>query len=42
MKEYWEQGLMEKALKNIKEAKKKYTLSIVEDKDFLKDMPENC
>ncbi len=42
MKEYWEQGLMEKVLKNIREAKKKYTLSIVEDKDFLKDITENC
>ena len=42
MKEYWEQGLMEKVLVSIREAKKKYTLSIVEDKDFLKDMPESC
>jgi hypothetical protein len=42
MREYWEQGLMEKVLTNIKEAKKKYTLSIVEDKDFLKNMPESC
>lgn len=42
MREYWEQGLIEKVLGSIKEAKKKYTLSIVEDKNFLKDMPESC
>lgn len=29
MNEYWEQGLMQKVLANIKEAKKNYTLSIV-------------
>lgn len=42
MNEYWEQGLMQKVLANIKEAKKNYTLSIVQDKDFLKNMPESC
>lgn len=42
MNEYWEHGLMTKVLANIKEAKKNYTLSIVQDKDFLKNMPESC
>jgi hypothetical protein len=42
MKEYWEQELITKVLGNIREAKKNYTLSIVEDKDFLKNMPESC
>lgn len=33
---------MEKVVANIREAKKQYTLSIVEDKDFLKNLPESC
>ena len=39
MEEYWEQGLRLSVIQSIREAKKSYTLTIVEDKDFLKDMP---
>lgn len=42
MEEYWEEGLKRQVLNNIKEAKKNYTLSILEDKDYLKNMSESC
>ena len=42
MKEYMEDGLRQKCIEAIKEASKKYTLSILEDKDFLASVTESC